>query len=430
MKLKGGNKYIQWGVTAFCVVLSSIVFLVILTNFSGFYHVVRGVMAVLSPLLYGVVFVFLLDPLVKTSERFLIPWLLKKSTKPESTRKLCRLLSILFALIVMGLFIYGMFAMVLPQLYDTIKTIIKNLPDYYYNIEKWILNILDDNPDIKEYVNSLLEQIYTYVEKFLSVDLLNNIQTVMIGLTTSVMAVVREVLSILIGLVASVYLLWSKERYCAQVKKLTVAIWKAKTADRIFEISRKANKIFSGFIIAKLIDSLIVGVLCYIGMLILRLPFPVLISTIIAVTNVIPYFGPIIGTAPCALLILFVNPLQSFYFVIFVLVLQQIDGNVIAPRILGDSIGISSFWVLISITLFGSLFGLMGMMLGVPIFAVLYVMVSNWVTSALQKKGRTTVTDDYYVIQNVKDLPPAPMRDQTVGQIEMTDYAKKIVGGE
>ncbi|MBD9198574.1 MAG: AI-2E family transporter, partial [Clostridiales bacterium] len=159
-----------------------------------------------------------------------------------------------------------------------------------------------------------------------------------------------------------------------------------------------------GFVIGKIIDSLIIGFLCYFGMLILRLPYPVLVATVVGVTNVIPFFGPIIGAVPCGFLILLVNPLQCFYFVIFVICLQQLDGNVIGPKILGNTIGISGFWVLVSITVAAGLFGFAGMLLGVPVFAIIYMLISDSVNLLLKKKGDTTATDAYYAIERVSDL--------------------------
>ena len=179
---------------------------------------------------------------------------------------------------------------------------------------------------------------------------------------------------------------------------------KKPAADHILHLGRETNKIFNGFVIGKIIDSAIIGVICYIGMLILKLPYPALVATIVGVTNVIPFFGPIIGAVPSGLLILLVNPLQAFYFVIFVICLQQLDGNVIGPKILGNTVGISGFWVLISITVAASLFGFAGMLLGVPVFAVIYMLISDAVNLALSRKGRTTVTDAYGPIQEVSDL--------------------------
>ena len=166
-------------------------------------------------------------------------------------------------------------------------------------------------------------------------------------------------------------------------------------ADRFFDLGRRIHKVFSGFIIGKLVDSLIIGVLCYIGALILRFPYPALVATVVGVTNVIPFFGPFIGAIPCAFLILLVDPLKCLYFILFIFGLQQLDGNVIGPKILGDSTGLSAFWVIFAITVFGSLLGVVGMFIGVPLFAVIYSLISEFVTSRLEQKGLPTGTGEY-----------------------------------
>ena len=190
----------------------------------------------------------------------------------------------------------------------------------------------------------------------------------------------------------------------AQAKKVVVALCKEQTADHIFDLGRRTHQIFSGFIIGKILDSMIIGILCYLGMLVLKLPYPALVATVVGVTNVIPFFGPFIGAIPPTFLILLVNPLKAVYFAIFVLALQQLDGNVIGPRILGDTIGISGFWVLVSITVAGGLFGFTGMLLGVPVFAVIYMLVNDFVVYKLKKKGKPVETPNYFSIQKVEDL--------------------------
>ena len=238
------------------------------------------------------------------------------------------------------------------------------------------------------------------------------------SITTGVVSVVRAVVNLFIGLVAAVYMLLSKDTFYAQLKKIAVAFLREERCNRVFDVCTRTNKIFGGFIVGKLIDSLIIGILCYFGMLILKLPYPVLIAAIIGVTNIIPFFGPIIGLVPSALLILLINPWQCLYFVIFVLCLQQFDGNILGPHILGDSVGLSSFWILVSITVAGGIFGFAGMVLGVPFFAVFYSLFSDWVNRKLCKKGRPAQTACYGKIKCVADLErpvkkPAPPENLT-----------------
>ena len=266
------------------------------------------------------------------------------------------------------------------------------------------MNFLADNPTIQNYVAVAMEDLYAMLANFITNGLLPNIETIITGLTTSVISVVGAAFDLLIGLCAAIYMLASRDIFLAQSKKIVVALCKERTADNILRLGRRIHKVFSGFIIGKILDSLIIGVLCYLGMLILKLPHPALVATVVGVTNVIPFFGPFIGAIPSAFLILLVNPLQAVYFCLFVLALQQLDGNVIGPRILGDTIGISGFWVLVSITVAGGLFGFAGMVLGVPVFAVLYMLVTEFVNSKLKTKGKTTDTTVYQTIKTVNEL--------------------------
>ena len=294
--------------------------------------------------------------------------------------------------------------MLLPQLYESVMGIVASAEDYYRSIETWANKLLQDNPEIQSYVEAALDEVYNFLRNWVSTSLLSDMQKLLSTLTTSVIAVVKSVANLLIGLVASIYMLWSKDLFQAQAKKLIVAVFRPSAADHLFYLGRETNKIFNGFVIGKIIDSAIIGILCYFGMLILKLPYPILVATVIGITNVIPFFGPIIGAVPCAFLILLVNPLQCFYFVIFVICLQQLDGNVIGPKILGNTVGISGFWVLVSITVAAGLFGFAGMLLGVPVFAIIYLLISDAINLSLKKKGDTTKTDAYYSIEKVSDL--------------------------
>ena len=407
------RKYFKWGLTALCVIFISILLVVIFTNLPGFFAMIRALMGILSPLIIGVVIAFLLNPLANFVDSRLHPVLLRCKMKPEKAEKLSRTASLLFALVMGALIVYAFFSMLLPQLYESVIGIASNAQSYYESIERWVTNILDDNPEILSYVERALDTGFEFIKNWLTTSFLSDVQKVVTTLTTSVVALVSGVINLLVGFVASIYILWSKKTFLAQIKKMIVALFKPATADHLFEIGRYSNRIFNGFVIGKIIDSAIIGVICYIGMAILKLPYPALVSTIIGVTNIIPFFGPFIGAVPCALLILLVNPLQAFYFIIFIIVLQQIDGNVIGPKILGNTVGISGFWVLASITVATGLFGFAGMILGVPVFAIIYMIISDAINAALRKKGRPTITTDYYGIIRVSELTK-PRRKDTV----------------
>lgn len=405
MKERRDSTYFKWGVTALAVIFISILLVVIFTDLPGFFKLVTNILSILSPLISGAVIAFLLNPLVRLVDRWLAPKLTKHEKKPGSGKKLSRAISIVFALIFAALVIYAFFSILLPQLGESIQGIIDSAPKYFLSIEQWATNLLADNPEVQYYADMAIGKIQEYLNEWVSTSLPTDIQNVLTTVFTSAFSVVKSLANIVIGVFASIYILASKDKFQAQGKKIVVALFKPARADHILHVGREINRVFNGFVIGKIIDSAIIGVLCYLGMLILKLPYPALVATVVGVTNVIPFFGPIIGAVPSALLILLVNPLQAFYFVIFVIVLQQVDGNVIGPRILGNSVGISGFWVLISITVATSLFGFAGMILGVPVFAVIYMLISDAVNSALRRKGRSTVTNDYCAIRAVEDLP-------------------------
>ena len=407
MERDSNKRYFKWGLTALAVIFISILLVVIFTNLPGFFALIGSIGKILSPLISGVVIAFLLNPLVNFVDCRLGP-LLQKKLKAQTAKNLSRAAGIVMALIVAGILVYGFFAMLLPQLYESVMNIVDNASTYFNSIETWATNILEDNPEIQGYVDKGLEQLRGFIENWVKTTFLSDMSKLVTTVSTSVIAVVKSLTNFIIGLVASIYMLWSKDTFRAQTKKIMVATMRPSAADRLLALGRNAYRIFNGFIIGKLIDSAIIGVLCYIGCEILKMPFTALVATIVGVTNVIPFFGPIIGAVPSAFLILLVDPLKAFYFVIFVIVLQQLDGNVIGPKILGNTVGISGFWVLASITIAASIFGFAGMLLGVPVFALIYVLISDGVNARLRKKQHSTVTEDYRDIQTVEDLVMPP----------------------
>lgn len=414
MQQKDNRHYIRWGMTALCVIFASILLVVIFTNLPGFFDMLSDLGKILSPLVSGVVIAFLLNPLVAVVDKRLAPLLKKSKMKRSSAERLSRLISVLFSLAVAALIVYAFFSMLLPQLYESVMSIVDAAPGYYQRAEEWVLNVMEDNPEIQTYVNTGFDAVFQFVENWLKTTFLSDVQKILTTLTTSVMAVITAVTNFIIGFVASIYILFSKETFQAQSKKLIAAILPEKAADRLLHVGRETYRVFNGFVIGKIIDSAIIGVLCYIGMAVLKLPYPALLSTIVGITNVIPVFGPAIGMIPGAVIILLINPLQAFYFIVFVIVLQQIDGNVIGPKILGNTVGISGFWVLASITIAASLFGFAGMLLGVPVFAIIYMLISEAVNAKLEKKHMPTETDAYYGIRRVNELHSQEDDSETV----------------
>lgn len=404
MKFKRNPQYFYWGVTILAVVMVSIILWVIFSNLSGFFSLCDTVLQIFSPVIYGIIFAYIMNPIMVFAERHLLPLLRRAKLSEKRVRSMGRAFSVVIAILVCLAAVYGFFALLLPNLINSISGIAANMQQYYLTAQKWVRSLAEDYPNYSGIINTVYDKIFEGVENWFQTQVIDNIDSLVITITTQVYGVFRGVMNILIGIVAAVYMLFSKEKLLAQTKKIIVATFRRKRADRILEICAHSNRMFSGFIVGKILDSLIIGFLCYLGMSILGMPYPPLVATIVGVTNVIPFFGPFIGAIPSALLILLVDPLQALYFLIFILALQQLDGNVIGPRILGDAVGLPSFWILVSITIFGGLFGFVGMVFAVPVFGILYMLVRENVERRLSEKGAPVSTSYYYYMKCTSDL--------------------------
>lgn len=407
MKLHRNERYVKWGLTAFLVIVAGGLFWMVFSNLRGFYNLILEFIDIISALLYGCFFAYLMNPVMVRSQRVLDKLLAKNKKLTEKRAKsISKIASIVIAVLVLLLALYAIVALIVPNLISSLEELLQKdrLETYYKTVSDWLDGIITNTP-FEQWINKNVDSLLDWVLKTLnSID----IAAFVASLTSSVYSVVAGVFNILLGIVAAVYILVFKVQLKSQAKKLTVAILSPRHANRLFEIARRTDRIFGGYVIGKIIDAIFVGVVTYIAMLIMHLPYAPLISTIVGVTNVIPFFGPIIGLVPSALLLLIDDPLNALYFTIFTLILQQIDGNIVENRILGERLGISDWWVLVAILVFGGVFGFGGMMLGVPIFAVLYTLIADGVNKRLQKKHYPTSTDAYYSIRTTDDLPVAP----------------------
>ena len=396
------SKYFRLGLTLLTVIILSILFYITLNNVGTVFQAIRKVLSVFSFVFYGIAFAYLMNPILKIVEKGIQKLLGRTNMTERGLRKLSRLLGVIAALLTFLAVVYGLLALVIPQLVESVSDTFsaENLQNYYVKITTWLRNVLKDSPIEDWLVETDPVRI---IQNWINTQQQNIIEKIGEAVTGAY-GVAKVLFNMLIGLVAAVYLLISKEKFISQTKKFIVAVFKPRSADRIFEIGRLTNRSFGGFIVGKLIDSLIIGLLSYIGMAILKMPYSLLISALVGIFNIIPFFGPFIGIGVGALLILLQDPLQCLYFLIFEIALQQIDGNIIGPRILGGRLGISGFWILISITVLGSVFGFPGMILGVPTFSVFYTLISEAVRKALRKKELPEGTDDYYPILAVEDL--------------------------
>lgn len=416
MRLHRNENYFKWGLTAFFVFVACALFWIVFSNLRGFYNLLVDFIGIISPLIFGFIFAYLMNPVMKFSEKTLNKLLTKRNVSEKVTARVSKIGGLAAAVLVFLLAVYALIALIVPNLISSIETLLEaeRLQRYYNVISKWVDSTFVGTP-VEDWFNKNLESVLDVVVNTIkAIDL----GAFVSGLTSSVYSVVMGVFDALIGIVAAVYLLIYKKQLCAQAKKITVAVFRADHADRLLEVARRTNRIFGGFVIGKILDAILVGVLTYLALLIMGLPYAPLIATIVGVTNIIPFFGPFLGGVPSALLLLIENPIDAVYFVIFILVLQMIDGNIIENRILGEKLGISDFWVLVSILVFGGVFGFAGMLLGVPVFAVIYSLIADLVNKRLRRKRYPTVTDQYYSLQCVEELPLDPMPSRSFAAVE------------
>ena len=384
------------GMTMFLVIMACVVLYFALLRLDSITNAVSMVIDVLKPILYGMVIAYLLNPIVKQVDRILVPRL-EKYMQKNRAKKCSRGIGVILSLVFLFALITALCNMLIPELVKSIRDLIITLPGQLNNVVDWFNHLQASDTAMGILMRNALEEGTTTLQNWLRTDLMPQVNTIMSNLTVGVLNILNEVLNCLIGLIVSVYLLFSKEQYSAQCKKMTYAFLKTNHANMLLHLTKKSNEIFGGFIIGKIIDSAIIGVLCFIGLSLIKMPYTLLVSVIVGVTNVIPFFGPYIGAIPSAFLILLSDPKKGLYFIIFILVLQQIDGNVIGPKILGNSTGLSPFWVVFSILIGGGMFGFVGMIMGVPTFAVIYYIISMITSQRLERKNLPLTTGDYGV---------------------------------
>lgn len=390
------------GMTMFLVIMACVVLYFALLRLDSITNAVSMVIDVLKPILYGMVIAYLLNPIVKQVDRILVPRL-EKYMQKNRAKKCSRGIGVILSLVFLFALITALCNMLIPELVKSIRDLIITLPGQLNNVVDWFNHLQASDTAMGILMRNALEEGTTTLQNWLRTDLMPQVNTIMSNLTVGVLNILNEVLNFLIGLIVSVYLLFSKEQYSAQCKKMTYAFLKTNHANMLLHLTKKSNEIFGGFIIGKIIDSAIIGVLCFIGLSLIKMPYTLLVSVIVGVTNVIPFFGPYIGAIPSAFLILLSDPKKGLYFIIFILVLQQIDGNVIGPKILGNSTGLSPFWVVFSILIGGGMFGFVGMIMGVPTFAVIYYIISMITSQRLECKNLPLTTVHYGVKSYVNE---------------------------
>lgn len=408
MKFKLNNKYFRWGLTVFLVFAASICFYYLVFHSSNLKANFGALSNILMPVVFGLVTAYLLTPALNYLEcRLLVPLCNKCGIRESAKRaSIIRGVGILVIAFLFFFMIYGLIAMLLSQIVPSIQNIVSNFDTYLDNFTVWLNELLANNPDIKDYALKTVDKYSVELEAWMNDTLLAKSSELIKTVSLSIIGVLRVLWNFIIGFVISIYVLASKEKFAGQAKKIAFAAFEQNTANVVINNFRFTHKTFIGFISGKILDSIIIGILCFLGTTLMNTPYAVLVSVVIGVTNIIPFFGPFLGAIPTTILIFVVDPghpLNCVYFVIFVLILQQFDGNILGPKILGNSTGLTGFWVIFAITLFGGMFGVLGMIAGVPIFAVMYAAIRAIVNTSLHRKSMPEETSVYMNVGSVDD---------------------------
>lgn len=388
MKIDWNTKYTTIAAYTFIVACAIILFYLGISQIGIVLGKISGAIVILQPFIFGFSIAYILNFVLKYCERvlFSFEFMKKLKLKRNSKRAIGIVITYLFSFIIVYLFI----KFVLPQLLESIIGLMNDIPMYITETTKFIDGLLLKLNIEKQYLDLINENFNKFIEYIIK--FATNLLPVLGTMLTSIAS---KVWNIVLGIIVSIYLLSDKEKFCALSKKITYAVFPKSIAEKTIEITHRSNSTFGKFLMGKILDSAIIGMLTFFILTICKMPYVILISVIVGITNIIPFFGPFIGAVPSFIIILFVSPVKALWFLVIILIIQQIDGNIIGPKILGDSIGISAFWILFAILVAGKFLGIVGMVIGVPLFAVIYSLLKEVVEAKLKKKGMKTETEDY-----------------------------------
>lgn len=398
------SKHARLMLMIFIVGALLIIFNQIVGNYESFSEGVGTIKTIISPFIYGFVMAYLLSPIYNATVRGLYKLLGKYVKNKQRLFSFCKLVASVVAVVCLIGAVAGLIALIVPQVIESLTGILKSLPQRLTQLSALFNDITSkmDNKRLAMRMSEIYAQAQTNLIELAQTKLLPGMGTLVGQVSTQVLLTLKTMMNVMIGVMACVYMLNSKERFQGQFKKVILATLPKEKAEAVFDFAKFTNRTFGGFINGKIIDSIIIGIICFILMEIFGFPYPILISAIIGITNVIPFFGPFIGAIPAAIIILLVSPIHALYFLILIFILQQVDGNIIGPAILGNTTGIASFWVLFSIVIGGGLFGFIGMVLGVTVFAIIYYYFSRSINKRLEAKGLEFRTDSYEDLNKYK----------------------------
>ena len=443
MKIKWNKKYTTVATYAFIVIALAVLFVVFVFRFDSFSKGFSWIGTVAAPIICGIVIAYVINPLVMWIERTFFRKLVE-GTPPEKNivmqklsetkagdtavvralekhsapmekklkrrRTAARALSVTISYLVVLAILAGICIAVVPSVAKSLIDLADQMPGYIKKADAFITDFFANNEELAGLISDGMVEIGSVLQKVSGMiqPMAGDIAT---GLLSFASGLLTGLKNVVIGLIIGIYLLFSKERLLAQLKKIFFAFLKNSTCQRIFYVAGKSNGIFKNYIISNLIDALIIFAAMAVGMVAMGMPYPMLLAVVCGVTNLIPFFGPFIGAIPCGVLIILVDPVKVIWFGLFVLILQQLDGNVIKPHLFGESMGLPAIWVLVAITVGGNLFGVVGMLLGVPVFAVIYLLFAEFVSGKLKKKNMPEKTTEYsgdtsLFLDGYEEVPP------------------------
>lgn len=396
-------KYVRIAIAVLITYAIGLFLFFVMFRIHGFADFFNKIMRILQPILIGLALAYLLNPIMMRVEKFCGRLLRPRLKDERKVRKISRFLGTIAALLFLVLIIYLLLEMIVPQLVESIQKMISTLPVEANNFTIWLTAVLSGDNYVLSLLRGYVTQAIDYMENYLQSQILPAANTYITSVTIGVINIIKVLFNVVIGLIVSIYVLMSKETFIGQSKKIVYTVFPMKQGNIIIRTFRKSHKIFGGFITGKILDSMLIGLICYIVLYLIKMPYTLLVAVVIGTTNIIPFFGPFIGAIPCVILIALADPIKGLYFILVILILQQVDGNIIGPKILGDSTGLSAFWVIFAILVGGGMFGFIGMVLGVPVFAVIYSITDEIVTYVLKRKNLPQGTSEYIYLDKIEE---------------------------
>lgn len=402
MKKLKENKYFNIGLTTFLIIAACIIFFFLIFKLNLIIDSILWIIKLFIPFIIGFVFAYLLNPIVDFFQNKLFLNSIKKiKLKDDKKLKISRYSSIFLTFIIVIIILVLSFDFIIPELLKSLEILIVNIPIYLEQIKNYLLGLIDNHKDLENIILNNYDAISTSLVNTINNNFLPKIEEWVVLFSNGLVGLIKVLYNTVLGFIISIYFLLDKENFQAQLKKVLYALFSVKKANSIIDSARYTDKIFGGFIMSKLTICLILALVTFIFLTIFNFPYAIIIALLVGITNIIPYFGPFIGGIPSALIILLQDPSKFWLLIIYLVAIQQIEGYYLEPKIMGMKTGIKSFWVLFAIIIFGGAFGLVGMIIGVPIFAIIYAYMGKKLNKILNKKKLPVETEKYVNIDKL-----------------------------